>query len=136
MIVTVWLKRLLTIGAGLESGAGLGLLVAPSALALGLLGSPLDGSGLVVARLAGAGLLALGIACWKARVTPTAPAALGVSWAFLVYNAVVCIVLAGTNPPLAGRGLLVVGASALHGLLGIGLGSALMARRANQPAPR
>ena len=78
----VWLKRLLTVGAGLEGLAGLGLLVAPSALVALLLGSALEANGIVVARLAGGGLLGLGVACWSARNTPSAPAALGVAWAF------------------------------------------------------
>jgi hypothetical protein len=130
----IWLKRLLTVGAGLEGLAGLGLLAAPSALVALLLGSPLEANGIVVARLAGGGLLALGVACWSARITPSAPAAVGVAWAFLLYNAVACVVLAGTDSAVSGRGLLVVGTAAVHGLLAIGLLTALARQRRNQPA--
>ena len=54
-----WLSRFLTIGAVLEIPVGLGLLVVPSALSTLLLGAPLSGTGLIVARLGGGGLLAL-----------------------------------------------------------------------------
>jgi hypothetical protein len=76
---TTWLSRLLVAGAVLEIAVGVGLLVAPSALASLLLGELLAGAGLVVARLAGGGLLALGVACWFARPTPIARAGLGVA---------------------------------------------------------
>lgn len=128
----VWLKRLLTVGAGLEGLAGLGLLAAPSALVALLLGSPLEANGTVVARLAGGGLLGLGVACWSARNTPSAPAALGVAWAFVLYNIVACVVLAGTGPAVSGRGLLVAGAAAVHGLLAVGLLAALAGQRRDQ----
>jgi hypothetical protein len=128
----VWLKRLLTVGAGLEGLAGLGLLAAPSALVELLLGSALEANGIVVARLAGGGLLGLGVACWSARNTPSAPAARGVAWAFLNYNAVACVVLAGTGVVVSARGLLVVGAAAVHGLLAVGLLTALARQRRDQ----
>jgi len=135
MNATVWLTRLLTVGAGLEGLAGLGLLVAPSELVAVLLGSPLDGNGVVVAHLAGGGLLGLGVVCWSARHTPSAPAGLGASWALILYNIVACVTLAGTRPAMSGRGLLVVGAAALHGLLWGGLLTALVRQHRQQPAP-
>jgi hypothetical protein len=124
----VWLARILSIGGVLETGVGLGLLAAPSALASLLLRSPLAGPGVVFARVAGGGLLSLGIACWCARETPLAPAGLGVSWAFLMYNLVACVTLARARPALASGGLPALGASALHGVLGAALLGALLAR--------
>ena len=85
---TVWLARILSMGGVLETGTGLLLLVDPPVLASLLLRAPLSGPGVVIARLAGGGLLALGIACWYARGTPSTPAGLGVSRAFLAYNLV------------------------------------------------
>lgn len=122
-----WLARLLVIGAVLEIPAGLGLLVIPSSLASLLLGAPLSGAGVVVARLAGGGLLALGIACWFARSTPIARAGLGVVGALLTYNIVACVtlVLALAGP---GSRALLLGAAVLHGLLAVGLLGALVAR--------
>jgi len=125
---TVWLTRILSIGGVLETAAGLGLLIAPSALASLLLRSPLAGPGVVLARIAGGGVLSLGIACWCARGTPSAPAGLGVSWAFLVYNLVACVTLALAGRELASAGLPALVASALHGVLGVALLGVLSGR--------
>ena len=124
-----WIARILRIGGVLESAVGLGLLVAPSPLADFLLGSPLEGPGIAVARLAGGGLLALGIACWGARGTPLAPASVGVAWGFLAYNLVACVTLAVAAPALASGGLPALGASVLHGVLAAALLGALSGRR-------
>lgn len=77
-----------------ELVAGLALLGTPSLVSSILLGTPLESApGLIVARIAGAGLLSLGIACWFARgEEPNAAAKLIV--AMLVYNAAGAIVLA------------------------------------------
>ena len=125
---SAWLARILSIGGVLESVVGFGLLVTPSALASFLLRSPLVGPGVVVARLGGAGLLALGIACWGARKTPLATASLGVSCGFLAYNSVACVTLAWAGPPLASGGLPAFGAAILHGILGVSLLGALLGR--------
>ena len=123
---TVWLARLLSLGGVLETGVGVGLLVAPSALASFLLQSPVMGPGLVLARLAGGGLVALGIACWGARKAPSAPGSLGVSWGFLAYNIVACVTLA--RAALTSGGLPALGASVLHGVLAASLLGALLGR--------
>jgi hypothetical protein len=78
----------------LETAAGLGLLVDPPGAAWALLRSSLEAPGVVMSRIAGGGLLSLGIACWCARKTPSAQASLGVAWAFLAYNVVVSATLA------------------------------------------
>jgi hypothetical protein len=120
-----WLSRLLGIGAVLEIPVGLGLLVVPSPLASLLLGAPLSDSGLIVARLAGGGLLALGIACWFARSASTSRAGLGVAIGLLVYNIVACVTLVLAQPGTGSRALL-LGVAALHGLLAAGLLGALV----------
>ena len=125
---TVWIARLLSVGGVLETLAGLGLLADPSDIASLLLGSPLGESGVVIARVGGGGLLALGIACWGARTTPSAPASLGVAWAFLSYNVVACVTLACAFPAMASGGLLVLGSSVLHGTLAALLLGALFGR--------
>jgi len=57
-----------TVSAVIEAGAGVALLCCPSATAVLLLGTPLDApTAFTVARVGGAGLLSLGIACWLAR---------------------------------------------------------------------
>jgi hypothetical protein len=125
----VWLARLLAIGGILEIVAGLGLLVAPSLAAMILLGASLDMPGVVIGRLAGGGLLALGIACWRARKTPLAPAGLGVSWGFLVYNIVACVVLAWAGVVLGHGALPAWGLSFVHGVLAVAVLVALLQTR-------
>jgi len=122
-----WLSRLLAIGAVLEIPVGLGLLAAPSQLASLLLGESLSGTGLVVARLAGGGLLGLGVACWFARSTPTAPAGLGVASGLLIYNVVACVTLA-LAPLVPASQVLTLGAAVLHGLLAVALLVVLLIR--------
>ena len=124
---TKWLSRLLGIGAVLETPVGLGLLATPSAIASLLLGSPLSGTGVVVARLAGGALLGLGMACWFARSEPNARAGLGVAGALLIYNIVACVTLA-LVPPGPGSRALLLGAVVLHGLLAAALLGALVVR--------
>ena len=81
--------------AVIEAGAGLALLGFPSAVAVLLLDTPLETSAaLTVARVAGAGLLALGVACWLARGDAQSPAARGLVGAMLLYNVAAVAVLA------------------------------------------
>jgi len=125
MNASTWLSRLLALGAVLEIPVALGLLIVPSALSTLLLGASLSGAGLIVARLGGGGLLALGIACWCARSTPTVRASLGVAAALLTYNAIACVTLV-LVPPGPGSRALLLSVAVLHGLLAAGLLGALM----------
>ena len=100
------MKPLLTVSAALESAIGLALLVAPSVLASVLLGSTLETTvGLTIARVAGAGLLALGIACWLGR--DDAVGARTLVAAMLFYNTAAAAVLihAGLGLGLSAIGL-------------------------------
>jgi len=101
-------KRLLLLTAVIEAGAGLALLGCPAAAAKLLLGSPLDTPvALTVARVGGAGLFALGIACWLAKHDAQSRAAKGVVAAMTLYNlgAVVILGLAGIQLPPVGLAL-------------------------------
>ena len=81
------MKTLLTATALIEAGTGVALLVAPSFVVKLLLGSPLDSApAVVLGRVAGAALLALGMACWLARTDLPGPAARGLVAAMLFYN--------------------------------------------------
>lgn len=78
----------LLVTALVEVGAGLVLLVAPS-LATSLLldiGRPAP-EALVVGRVCGAGLLAIGVGCWFARSDHGSPSQRGLLRGALVYNA-------------------------------------------------
>ena len=89
------MKNLYTVTALIELGAGLALLCFPSATVELLVGAPLEGApALTVARVGGAGLLALGVACWLARGDTESGAARGLIVAMLVYNVAAVVVLA------------------------------------------
>jgi hypothetical protein len=124
----VWLARLLGIGGVLETVSGLGLLLDPAGGASALFGSSMEGAGLAIGRIGGGGLLALGIACWLARRTPTSPASVGVAWAYLAYNVVTCVTLAWAGVALGGSSLPALGGSVLHGVLGAAMLVALLGR--------
>jgi hypothetical protein len=92
----------------IEAATGLVLVLLPSAVVSILLGASLDmPGGLVVARIAGAALLSLGMACWIARHDAQTRAAKGLVAAMLLYNAAAVAVLAyaGKGMGLSGLGL-------------------------------
>jgi hypothetical protein len=98
------MKPLLTISAALESATGLVLLVAPSFPASVLLGSTLETAvGSTIARIAGAGLVALGIACWLER--DDAVGARTMVAAMLFYNTAAAAVLIHAGLGLGGSTL-------------------------------
>ena len=102
------MKALHTATALIELCAGLALLCFPSVTVTFLAGAPLETStALTVARVGGAGLLALGVACWLARRDTRSEAARGLVAAMLIYNfaAVVVLAFAGLGFGLHGVGL-------------------------------
>jgi hypothetical protein len=104
-----------------EGAAGIALFVVPSAAVSLLLGVPLDTpAGLVVGRIAGAALVALGLSCWGARQDEHNRAANGTVSAMLLYNVTAAVVLAyaGLSWRLFGVGLWP--AVVLHALMGGG----------------
>lgn len=87
-------KILLIVSALLEAVVGLGLLVIPAVTVSLLLGVPLDTpAGLVAARIAGAALVALAIACWQVRNGERGSAATNLVIAMLFYNAAAATIL-------------------------------------------
>ncbi|MGO8926713.1 MAG: hypothetical protein ACLQU3_07485 [Limisphaerales bacterium] len=112
------MKSLLIVIALLEAVTGVALIVAPAPPVLLLVGAALDTTGgLLVARVAGAALLALGLACWLARNDRQGSAARGIVAAMLLYNvaAVAVLVYAGLGLKLSAIGLWP--AVVLHGAL-------------------
>jgi hypothetical protein len=82
------MKVLHTLTAAVETGTGVALLACPSGVVTLLLGAPLDStSAFTLGRVAGAALLAFGVACWTVREH-------GLLVAILIYNFAVAGILA------------------------------------------
>jgi len=87
-------NRLMIVMAIGETGAGIALLVVPTAVAKLLLGTPLTtSSALVIARVAGAAILALGLACWLARNDDRSHGCHALVAGMLIYNSAVSALL-------------------------------------------
>jgi hypothetical protein len=98
-------KPLFIATAVIEAGTGLTLIVSPALVASILIGAPFDTpADSVFGRVAGAALLALGFACWRARDDMLSRSARGLVSAMLLYNVAVAVVLA-----YAGMGLRLFG---------------------------
>jgi hypothetical protein len=111
------MKRLLVATAAIEAGAGLALLCGPSVSVALLLGSPLTTeASAALGRVAGAALLALGIASWLARNEQNA-AANGLIAAMTVYNAVAMIILGAAGLQLRPVGVALWPAVGLHAVM-------------------
>ncbi len=106
--------------AVIELGAGLALLSFAPAFAELLLGSPLESSiAIIVARVGGAGLLSLSIACWLARDDGQSRAARGLAAAVLLYNTLAVGVLAFAGIVEGLRGLALWPVVMLHAAMAV-----------------
>ena len=123
------MKLLLTLCGGLEILAGLTALIAPGPLLSLLLGGPGDPISSVMARLFGAGVFALGLACVKARHDVASPAGLAVSIGITAYNFLAAVVLLWTAAEMGLGGLLLWSAGIGHAALGALFVSAIVALR-------
>jgi hypothetical protein len=109
------IKKLLTITAIIEAATGAGLLAAPAVLAHLLLGETLDTpAALTVARVAGAALVALGVACWLSRNNGRALVV-----TMLFYNVIAGAILAYAAVGLALSGIGLWPAIGLHTALAV-----------------
>ena len=98
--------RFLMVTAVAEAAIGVALLLAPGTSASLLLGATLNESGAVlVARICGAALIAIGIACWSSRPDPQNSSTGGLIYAMLYYNLIVATLLAYGWIGLGLRGL-------------------------------
>ncbi len=113
-------KLLLLITALFEAATGLCFLVLPTVLFAGLLGlrhASVDA--VFVGRLAGAALLAIGIASWTARAETQTPAQLGLLTGILIYNATASILLAFAGSVSKMFGVMLWPAVAIHAILAV-----------------
>jgi hypothetical protein len=114
------MKALHSATAAIEIGAGLALLCFPSTTVALLVGAPLESpAALTVARVGGAGLLALGVACWLARWDTQSPAARGLAIAVLLYDVAAVIILAFAGIGFGLHGAALWPAVVLHALMSI-----------------
>jgi hypothetical protein len=114
------MKHFLTLTAIIEAATGLGLIAVPAFVVRLLLGSPLDTSAAVMlGRVAGAALLALGVACWLARDDTQSYAARGLVAAMLLYNVAVAAFLAIAYVGLRLHGVALWPAVVLHAVMAV-----------------
>ena len=114
------MKTLHSVTAVIEVGAGLALLCFPSTTAELLVGLPLDTpAALTVARVCGAGLLSLGVACWLARGDIQSRAARGLIVAMLLYNVAVAVILIFASLGFGLHGVALQPAVVLHSVMAI-----------------
>jgi hypothetical protein len=122
------LSFLLALAGGLEILAGSAALIIPAPVVSILLGSSLDPIASVLARLFGAGVFALGLACLKARHDAGSPAGVAVSIGITAYNVLAAAVLLLTAAGSGLGGLLLWGAGIGHTTLGALFVSVLLKR--------
>src|SRR5256885_15464083 len=106
-------KVLLAIASTLEAVTGLALIIAPSIVRF-LLGTDISHAALVVTRVAGFGLLSLGVACWP-RIEGTIPRLR----VMLIYNLVATAYLGYLRFSSQSVGKLLLPALAVHAVLAI-----------------
>jgi hypothetical protein len=126
-------KNLLTLATALECLAGLALILAPRSMSALLLGAGLEGAGLLIGRIGGFGLLALGIACWGARTDPGGTARSGTLRAITLYNTCAGLLLVVFAATGEANGIAVWAAGALH--LGLALAFLATLRRVELSPP-
>jgi hypothetical protein len=130
-------KLFLLITAFVEAATGLCLLFLPAVLFTILLG--LDHAtvdAIFVGRLAGAALLAIGIASWMARTDTRTPAQLGILTGILIYNLAASMLLAFAGAGLKMIGVLLWPAVAVHAILAVWCFSCLRPDSIARQSPR
>ena len=127
------MKALLAITAALEAATGALLLLSPPLMVSILLGAALDAPAAhVAARIGGAALLSLGVACWLlARDDVASRAARGVVTAMLVYNIAAVAVLAYAGAVLGFANFILWSAVVVHAALAVWCGACLRSGPAN-----
>jgi hypothetical protein len=117
--LTIAMKHLLIATAVIEVGTGLALLIAPAVTVYLLLGAEIYGAAIPIARITAAALLALGVACWFARVDVQSRASRGLVAAILVYDFGAVLVLGAAGIQLQTAGIKLWLAVVLHAALGV-----------------
>ena len=113
------MKRFLTLTAIIEAATGLALIALPALVVRLLLGAEISGASIPLGRVAGAALLALGVACWLARDDTQSRTARGLVVAMLMYNIIATAVLAFAGIGLGLHGVVLWPAVVLHAAMGV-----------------
>lgn len=122
-------RRLFIAMALVEGTVGPALAIAPSPTVSLLLGAPLETpAALMLARVAGSALLALGVACWAARADAASPAGRGLLAAMLFYNTAVAALLAYSGAAMDMAGPLLWPCVPLHLAIATWCGACLRGR--------
>jgi hypothetical protein len=122
------MKRFLTLTAIIEAATGLALIALPAIVVRLLLGAEISGASIPLGRVAGAALLALGVACWLARDDTQSRAARGLVVAMLMYNIPATAVLAFASIALGLHGVALWPAVILHAVMAAWCGACLRRR--------
>lgn len=115
------MKRLLALAAAGEAAFGLVLALYPSIVVRILFNAEIAGAGVVISRIAGLSLIALGLACW-----PGPPLA-----GMLTYSLFVTLVLVGVGFAGGLTGVMLWPAVILHAILTALLGRAFIRARSH-----
>ena len=113
------MKRFLTLTAIIEAATGLALIAVPAIVVRLLLGAEISGASIPLGRVAGAALLALGVACCLARDDTQSRAARGLVVGMLMYNLVASAALAFAGMGLGLHGVALWPAVVLHAVMAI-----------------
>ena len=113
------MSRLLKLTAIIEAATGLGLIAVPAIVVRLLLGAEISGASMPLGRVAGAALLALGVACWLARGDTQSRTARGLVVAMLMYNIATTAVLAFAGIGLGLHGVALWPAVVLHAAMAV-----------------
>lgn len=125
-------RRVLAFAAVAEAGTGLVLMIDPSRVAALLLGAHASGEAVLLGRVAGIALLALGVSCWPSRqhAERGSPA----FRAMLIYNALIAVYLAWLGTVAHVGGALLWPAVVLHTLVALLLVPAWRGERRSKPS--
>lgn len=118
--------------AVVEAATGLGLLLLPSVpflLLLGLESATVEA--IIVGRIAGAALLAIGVASWIARKDELNPSLFGLLVGILIYNTAVSILLIYAAAVLKMTGVMLWPTVVFHALLAV-WGGVLLRRNSRE----
>jgi hypothetical protein len=113
------MNKLLSLSAIIEAATGVALIAVPAIVVRLLLGAEISGASMPLGRVAGAALLALGVACWLARDDTQSPTARGLVVAMLMYNIAATAVLAFAGIDLGLHGVALWPAVGLHAAMAI-----------------